>query len=317
MIGEAELREAWRIFTPLLDEIDGRRPQPVVYPFHALVPAGVLELARANGVVFSPAALRSFATEPELSSALGKAVAELAAAAADAGGPFRVALSGGSLVGLLAAGLLALDGVDYSNWHVFFADERVVPLDSDESNYQANREALFSKVAGLATERIYTIDASMSAQQAADAYNEQLIRVFGTGAEESQAATAAPEFDLILLGMGADGHTASLFPDHPVLDMKERWIAPVEDSPTPPHSRITFTYPLINAAKAVFFVCTGAAKAKPLAVALGAAKGSVPAQRVRPGGGKLEWYVDDMASKIYREQQSTSRTQNKQMMPYM
>ena len=137
------------------------------------------------------------------------------AAAAPADKPFTVAISGGSLPKLLAAGILAVEGVDYSNWHVFFADERVVPLDDDDSNYKACDEMFFSK-AGIAREQVYTVDAALTAEEAAAAYTTQLQSVFG--------ADATPSFDLVLLGMGPDGHTASLFPGHALLEVADRWV---------------------------------------------------------------------------------------------
>lgn len=212
------------------------------------------------------------------------------AAATPDGKPFTVAISGGSLPKLLAAGLLDVEGVDYSTWHVFFADERVVPLDDDDSNYKACDEVFFSK-AGIAREQIYTVDASLSAEDAAAAYTKQLEAVFG--------ADAIPSFDLVLLGMGPDGHTASLFPGHALLEVRDRWVASIEDSPKPPPKRITLTYPVLESAQNVFFVCTGAAKAENLAIALGVSEGSVPAGEVKPSG-SLVWFVDDAASADYR-----------------
>ena len=240
--------------------------------------------------------VRSFGKNAALSEALGKAVAEAAAAAASSGRPFTVAISGGSLPKLLAAGLLAIPDVDYSNWRVFFSDERVVPLDDADSNFKACNEVFFSKAGAgaseFAPEHIYTVDASLSAEKAAAAYTTQLQAVFG--------ADGIPAFDLVLLGMGPDGHTASLFPGHPLLQVSDRWVAHIEDSPKLPPKRITLTYPVLNAAKAVFFVCTGAGKAANLAVALGVAEGSVPAGEVKPTSGKLVWFVDDAASADYR-----------------
>eukprot|EP01052_Picozoa_sp_SAG31_P035681 SAG31_NODE_4340_length_3340_cov_3.282012_2_plen_242_part_00 len=227
----------------------------------------------------------------ELSAALGAAVRDVAAAAST-DVPFTVAVSGGSLPKLLAAGLLAIEGIDYSNWHIFFADERVVGLDHEDSNFKACDGAWFSKV-GITREQIYTVDASLSAEAAAATYIDQMQAVFKTG-------DALPQFDLVLLGMGPDGHTASLFPGHPLLEVVDRWVAHIEDSPKPPPKRITLTYPVLNAAKVVFFVCTGAGKKENLAVALGAAEGSVPAGAVQPESGNLVWFVDDEASELYR-----------------
>lgn len=242
--------------------------------------------------------VHSFAEAAALSEALGRAVAEASAAAARRGTPFTVAISGGSLPKLLAAGLLRVPGVDYSSWRVFFADERVVPLDHGDSNYKACNEALFSHAGSgalkFSAEHIYTVDPSLSAEQAAAAYSHHLQAVFGV------PPSSIPMFDLVLLGMGPDGHTASLFPGHPLLDVSDRWVAHIEDSPKLPPKRITLTLPVLNAARRVFFVCTGAEKAPNLAVALGTADGSVPAGLVRPTNGELVWYVDDAASADYR-----------------
>ncbi len=242
--------------------------------------------------------VRSFAESAALSDALGIAVAEASAAAAARGMPFTVAISGGSLPKLLAAGLLRIPGVDYSSWHVFFADERVVPLDHADSNYKACNEVLFGP-AGLGAsklprENIYTVDPSLSAEKAAAAYSKHLQAVFGV------PPSGVPQFDLVLLGMGPDGHTASLFPGHPLLEVSDCWVAHIEDSPKLPPKRITLTLPVLNAARQVFFVCTGAGKAANLAVALGVSNGSVPAGMVQPTAGELVWYVDDAASADYR-----------------
>lgn len=241
--------------------------------------------------------VRSFAESAALSQELGRAVAEASAAAAARGTPFTVAISGGSLPKLLAAGLLGIPDVDYSSWRVFFADERVVPLDHADSNYKACNEALFCRAGSgkskLSAEHIYTVDPSLSAEKAAAAYSKHLQAVFGV------LPSSVPTFDLVLLGMGPDGHTASLFPDHPLLHVSDRWVAHIEDSPKLPPKRITLTLPVLNAARQVFFVCTGAGKSANLAVALGVSHGSVPAGMVQPIAGDLVWYVDDAASADY------------------
>ena len=113
------------------------------------------------------------------------------------------------------------------------------------------------------------------------------------GAEISPVAP--PVFDLVLLGMGPDGHAASLFPGHPLVDEVGSLVAPITDSPKPPPERITLTLPVINAAKAVFFVCTGAGKAENLAKILSGAEPPLPAGRVKPAAGSLAWFVDDDA----------------------
>ena len=109
-----------------------------------------------------------------------------------------------------------------------------------------------------------------------------------------------PVFDLILLGMGPDGHTASLFPDHPLLVEEDRWVAPIDDSPKPPPQRITLTFPVINHAARIGFVAAGKEKKEILKAVLDSPndKGSnLPASRVRPSyPGHLFWFVDDQAS---------------------
>lgn len=240
--------------------------------------------AASGGVV------RSFADKSALSAALGAAVAKIAASA-DGDKPFTVAVSGGSLPALLADGLLPLsDTMDWSRWHVFFADERHVPNDHGDSNFRACKEVLFEKVP-IESAQIYTIDATGTVEEAAAKYEADLKKVFGS--EISPAAP--PTFDLILLGMGPDGHTASLFPGHPLVNKVDSLVASIADSPKPPPERITLTLPVINSAKTVFFVCTGAGKAENLEKILNGAQPPLPAGLVKPTAGELTWFVDDAA----------------------
>jgi len=105
-----------------------------------------------------------------------------------------------------------------------------------------------------------------------------------------------PIFDLILLGVGPDGHTASLFPGHELLSEEDRWVAYIEDSPKPPPRRITFTYPVINHAARVAFVASGAGKASTLQTVLDNPEVGLPASRVRPvSPGQVYWFVDEAA----------------------
>lgn len=129
-------------------------------------------------------------------------------------------------------------------------------------------------------------------EELADAYEKELIKEFA-----SKNSVAFPVFDLVLLGMGPDGHSASLFPGHELLDEEDRWVAPIDDSPKPPPTRLTFTYPVLNHAARVAFVATGAPKQDMLQRVLDHPEEKLPCSRVRPvSPGTVVWFVDDAAS---------------------
>ncbi|KAF8349878.1 6-phosphogluconolactonase [Amanita rubescens] len=206
-------------------------------------------------------------------------------------GRFTIALSGGSLPKMLR-GLITEPSVKWDKWHAYYVDERVVPLDHPDSNHRACMEHLFSKVP-IPEENIHTIDTTLldDLEELSDAYEKELIREFA-----QKDSARFPVFDLILLGMGPDGHTASLFPGHDLLAEEDRWVAYIEDSPKPPPKRITFTYPVINHAARVAFVGTGKEKADPLSAVLDTPEGGLPAARVKPvHPGHLYWFVDEEA----------------------
>ncbi|KAG6897327.1 hypothetical protein C0992_002385 [Termitomyces sp. T32_za158] len=216
----------------------------------------------------------------------------------DKKGRFTVALSGGSLPKMLA-GLIDNPALKWDKWYdslrpqVFYVDERVVPLDHPDSNYLASFTHLFSKVP-IPRQNIHTIDTTLldDLEELSDAYEKELIREFA-----QKDSARFPIFDLILLGMGPDGHTASLFPGHELLAEEDRWVAYIEDSPKPPPKRITFTYPVINHASRVVFVATGKEKVDTLTQVLDHPETGLPSARVRPAyPGHLYWFVDDAAS---------------------
>lgn len=231
----------------------------------------------------------------ELATAVSVLVARLAAEATAQRGRFTVALSGGSLMDILSAGLVGspiCTEIDWSVWHVFWADERCVPLTSPESNYEgANRQLLMH--VDIPRAQLYSIDDTVGPAEAAAAYEAVLARVF------TPRTGQLPSFDLILLGIGEDGHTASLFPRHPLLHETKRWVAPVFDTPKPPPERITLTLPVINNARHVVFVATGKGKAPIVRELLGSdIRGTeLPAQLVRPLNGDLRWFLDEAAVK--------------------
>jgi 6-phosphogluconolactonase len=231
-----------------------------------------------------------FPNAAALASALGSFVVQASAEAVARHGQFVVAFSGGSLPVTLAAAMLPRrDEVDWKAWQVWFVDERHVPLTHADSNFKAVSDALLAHVP-IPAANVHAIDASGSVEQAADSYEAALVQNAG-------------RLDLVLLGMGPDGHIASLFPGHALLGEKIKRVAPISDSPKPPPGRITMTLPVINDARACAFVVTGASKADVVAQSAipweQVAGVPYPAALVRPRNGTLTWFLDaDAAAKL-------------------
>ncbi|KAL4399835.1 suppressor of Los1-1 [Malassezia pachydermatis] len=210
---------------------------------------------------------------------------------------FFIALSGGSLPKMLAKYLVNRtdNAVRWDKWHVFFADERLVPLSHADSNFKLAEDELFSKVPQLPRDQVYAIDDTLldDADEVADEYEKKLVQAF-----VGKDTVRNPVFDLILLGMGPDGHTCSLFPDHELLHEQDRWIASIEDSPKPPPRRITFTYSVLNHAHHCAFVLSGENKQDMLAKVLDEPHLGLPASLVRPfAPGEVLFFADDAATK--------------------
>ena len=168
--------------------------------------------------------------------------------------------------------------VDWSAVHVLWVDERCVPPEDPASNYRAAREALLSHVS-IPASNVHRIQGERPPMEAAEAYEEDVRDLLGPGGR----------IDLALLGLGADGHTASLFPGHPALAKADRWAIAVETAATPPW-RVTLTLPVLNAARSVLFLVAGAEKAD--AVRRVQSGEDLPATRVAPTEGELIWLVD-------------------------
>ncbi|KAH7920086.1 6-phosphogluconolactonase [Leucogyrophana mollusca] len=237
--------------------------------------------------------LYSFPSPEELVSPLADFVLKAQKESIDKKGRFTLAISGGSLPKQLK-GLIKLgDAVKWSKWQVFYADERAVPLDHDDSNHRLCMAELFSHVP-IPQNNIHAIDTSYldDLEELSDAYEKELIQEFA-----QKDSARFPVFDLILLGIGPDGHTCSLFPGHELLAEEDRWVAYIEDSPKPPPKRITLTYPVVNHAMRVAFVATGAGKIDILPAILDEPEKGLPASRVKPVyPGQVYWFVDDAAS---------------------
>ncbi|KZT61833.1 6-phosphogluconolactonase [Calocera cornea HHB12733] len=236
--------------------------------------------------------LYTFPGEEPLVAALAEFIIKAQDEAIQKRDRFTLAVSGGSLAQHLA-GLIGNPGVKWDKWHIFFADERCVPLDHEYSNYRLINEELLTKV-DIPAEQVHAIDTSLldDLDELADEYEQGLIREFA-----NRETARFPVFDLILLGMGPDGHTASLFPGHALLTESDRWVAWIDDSPKPPPTRITLTFPVINHAHKCAFVATGAAKEDILHTVLDKPEEGLPSSRVRVAQpGMTYWFVDDAAA---------------------
>ncbi|XP_019906083.2 6-phosphogluconolactonase isoform X1 [Esox lucius] len=236
---------------------------------------------------------------------LGPTLAHLVASRADKAlkdrGRFTVGLSGGSLVSMLSKELPALPDLDCSRWLAGFCDERLVPFDDGESTYGLYKSQLFSKI-NIPDSGVLAIDPSLTVHECAEDYANKLKKAFPN--------EDIPVFDVLLLGMGPDGHTCSLFPDHPLLEETQKIVAPINNSPKPPPQRVTMTFPVVNSARCVVFVSTGGSKAAVLKQVLEGGEGpTLPAARVVPSQGELFWLIDEPAAAsltVHVERQSTA-----------
>jgi 6-phosphogluconolactonase len=206
-------------------------------------------------------------------------------------GSFAVALAGGSTP-RYAYELLAKaeykDCVDWSRVNLFFGDERLVPPASPESNYRMVNDALISRVP-IPADNVHRIIGETAPYESAKEYEALLKKFFGT--------VNWPRLDLVWLGMGDDGHTASLFPGSDALKENTRWVVPTRH-PHTGQDRITLTLPVLNHAARVIFTVTGREKAATLARVLrgDSTDEELPARKIGPVNGTLEWLVDQSAA---------------------
>jgi 6-phosphogluconolactonase len=235
--------------------------------------------------------VRIFNEVDELYRAAADGVIRAARSAIQADGRFALLLLGGMtprrLYALLATPQYAIH-IDWPNTHLFWGDERAVPVADPRSNYRMVAETLLSRVT-VPWQNIHRIPAELPPDRAASRYEEELKTFFEGPAR----------FHLALLGMGSDGHTASLFPGSPALREAERLVVAACEA-TPP--RITLTFPALDACAEILFLVTGAAKAPALAAVLeGPPDPNLPAGRVQPVAGEVTWLVDDAAAALLRQ----------------
>jgi 6-phosphogluconolactonase len=243
--------------------------------------------------------VRVYVDAETLAKAAAGMFAEVALHAQD-GRPVFVALSGGSTprrMGELLASPLYRDSLPWGDLEIFWGDERWVPEESDESNFGTARRTFLDHVS-VEPSRIHPFPTNLDDPMvAAERYAAELRAVFGETGD-------VPRFDLILLGMGDDGHTASLFPGTEVIHERERLVV-AHYVPKLHAVRLTLTPPVINNAKQVTFLVSGTGKAATLAKVL---EGPInvdelPSQVVRPTDGELSWLVDEAAAAQLRREQ--------------
>ncbi|KAJ8554252.1 hypothetical protein K7X08_024930 [Anisodus acutangulus] len=219
-----------------------------------------------------------FDSEEELAVSLAKCTADLSDKFCKERDAFTVVVSGGSLIKSL----------------------RVVPKDHPDSNYLLAYDAFLSKIP-IPAGHVYAINDALSAEGAADDYETCLKHLIKSNIVDISKESGFPKFDVMLLGMGPDGHVASLFPGHPLVHEKEKWVTFINDSPKPPSDRITFTFPVINSSANIALVAAGAGKADVAHKSLGDSKSSdlLPVQMVSPEG-ELIWFLDKAAASKLR-----------------
>lgn len=233
-------------------------------------------------------------------SAVARAAAELVvdlcAEAVDATGRFLIALSGGNTPrGLYErlAGPGYAERIPWESVHVFWGDERCVPPFDPQSDYGMAKEVLLDHVE-IAEGRIHRIRGEDDPELVAGEYERLLRRTFGAMTGPPPTVPGA-RFDLVLLGMGEDGHTASLFPGTSAVQELHRWVMPVE-APADPRRRVSLTPPVLNASAHTLFMVTGAEKAPALAAVLEGPRDPLvyPSQAIEDA----EWFVDADAASL-------------------
>ncbi len=208
-------------------------------------------------------------------------------------GRFSAALSGGTTPGRLfrRLGTSYRKKISWDRVHLFWSDERCVARDHEQSNFRLAYDELISNI-WIPSENIHRVKGELSPETAAAYYESAIKKHFGQD---------LPAFDLILLGVGADGHAASLFPGSETLREQERIALPVF-SDTALHWRVTLTLPVLNAAKQVLFLVSGRSKAEIVKALLsGQDDSTCPASMVRPAAGTLMWLLDREAVSLLEE----------------
>lgn len=244
--------------------------------------------------------VRIFTDAHALAQAAADLFIETTRTAISTRGACRVVLAGGStpqaLYALLASAAYR-ERVAWDKLHIFFGDERCVPPEHTDSNYRKARESLLSHVPVL-PENIYRIPAELEPERAAETYEERLLAYFSSQLDTPGSTSA--QFDLVLLGMGDDGHTASLFPGTPAINETRRWVA-AQYVDKLAAWRITLTPALLNRAARILFLVAGSGKSYALQrVIYGSYQPErYPAQVINPSSNHLTWMIDEPAASLF------------------
>jgi 6-phosphogluconolactonase len=235
-----------------------------------------------------------FGDADELASTAGRRALELLAAAVEERGEAHLVLTGGSILEKTMAALAQPEAVQWSRVHVWWGDERYVPENSDERNDRAALTVLLDHVP-LEPARVHRMPAAdagfADAEAAAASYAAELASASADG--------SVPAFDVVLLGVGPDGHCVSLFPGHPGTRVQDTTVIAVHDSPKPPPTRLSLTFPALDAARQVWVIASCDGKAEAVARAIGGApREDVPSAGPH-GRERTLWLLDrDAASKL-------------------
>ncbi|XP_071729527.1 probable 6-phosphogluconolactonase 4, chloroplastic [Rutidosis leptorrhynchoides] len=247
----------------------------------------------------APPSIQKFESEEQVAIALAIYIFHLSAKFISEKGSFSVVLSGGSLIDTLRKLTEPpyVNSIEWSKWSIYFIDERVVPHNHPDSNYKLSYDGFFSKVP-IPESNIYAIQEGLSPEEAADEYEQRLKNLVSNKTLITSTTTGFAKFDLILVGIGPEGHIASLFCWNFQRFEKTKWVTYITNSPKPPPQRITFTLPLINSASEIAIVVTGEDAADVVKVVLGPHADVVyplPVQKIAPEG-HLVWFLDKEAT---------------------
>lgn len=234
--------------------------------------------------------------DDEFLKSLGEFITKKSSKAISDHGFFSIAFSGGSAATKVCQSLEREEyasNISWANWKVFFCDERFVEFTDKDSNYKAINDGLLQKHKDIDPKNVFTLNKTGTVADAAQDYEKKLRSVFPN--------SKLPQLDLVVLGMGPDGHICSLFPNHALLEENEKWIASLEDSPKPPPQRITFSLNVVNNASTALFITTGEGKAENIKKAIeGTPSKDIPASLVKLTSADLHWFMDKGAASLLK-----------------